>query len=491
MLMRAWPTLAIVAAGSVLAVVALGLAAPAMAERAALACWAQALAEAAGAIACATAAAHTRGRARLVWALFAAGQAIWALTDAVCAVAVMRGVEVPEVSLLDIGWLGFYAPMLTAVMILYRRLRPERGWQGLIDGLIVTVAAVAVAWTAVLAPLAADSSGGVVGTLVAMLYPALDMICLATLGWIILRQGSRTPPWLRWVVAAFAVQSAAGLAYVASALYGHELSLAAAAAFMVAGWTWVAAGIARRQAAERAWAAGLHDAPPAWSETIPFVVGAAIVAMGALRPDVELRLAAALAAALIAVRAIDAMRIARGLLAERDRLVVTDPLTGAFNRRFLDDEGARAFHRAVTGDERLSAIAIDLDHFKEVNDRLGHGVGDELLSAVAVTIREHLRAGDLLCRLGGDEFLVLCPATDSEAALAVAERIRVHVRACAGRLVPEVPVTTSLGTATYPGDAGDPATLLRAADQALYASKAAGRDVTTRYGAPDAELVPG
>jgi two-component system, cell cycle response regulator len=491
MVMRAWRILLAVSVAAVGAVIVLSLLAPGLAGRIALAEWGQALAEAAGAAACAVAASHTRGRARLVWVLFATGQATWAATDALAGATVLLDIEVAEVSALDAGWLVFYVPMLGAVCILYRHLRPERGWQGLLDGLIVTVATAAVAWTALLSPLARDASGGLVGTLVALLYPALDMTCLAALGWIILRHGSRSPVWLRWVVAAFALQSAAGLAYVTATLLGHDIAVAAAGIYMAAGFTWVAAGLARRRAAERTWAAGLHDAPPVWSQTLPFVLGMAVVLLGVVRPEPELRIAAGVGAVLMGVRSIEALRVSRGLLAERDRLLVTDPLTGAFNRRFLAHESDRAFAAAERNDDHLAAIALDLDHFKSVNDRLGHGVGDQLLQTVARAIRSQLRASDLLCRLGGDEFLVLCPATDGDGALAVAERIRVQVRDCAQRLVPEIPVTTSLGIATFPADAADPADLMRAADDALYAAKALGRDVAARYVGPPPELVPG
>ncbi len=478
--------LVLLAAGTTAAVLACGLLAPAFAARVALAEWGQALAEAAAAVACAAAAAHTRGRARLVWKLFAIGQGIWAVTDAASALLIVAGVDGPEVSLLDVGWLAFYVPMLAAVLMLYRRMRPERGWQGLLDGLIVTVAAAAAAWTTLLGPVAADGEGGLVGTLVALLYPALDLTCLAALGWIIVRHGTRTPPWLRWVVAAFALQSLAGLAYVVSSLHDREFALGSAIVFMTAGWTWVAAGLARRAAPERMWAAGRHDSPPAWSQTLPFMLGAGVAVLGSLRTETELRIAGAVAAVLIGVRAIEAMRVSRTLLAERDRLLVTDPLTGAFNRRYLAHESNRSFARAERGDESLSAIALDLDHFKEVNDRLGHGVGDDVLVAVAKTVSHQLRASDLLCRLGGDEFLVLCPGAGQDEAMEIAQRIRARVRERTAVLVPEIAVTVSLGIATIPDDATHRAGLLLAADEALYAAKAAGRDVATAYVAPGA-----
>jgi len=168
---------------------------------------------------------------------------------------------------------------------------------------------------------------------------------------------------------------------------------------------------------------------------------------------------------------------------------VTDPLTGAYNRRFLAQEADRAFARARRGEEAVSAIALDLDGFKAVNDRFGHGAGDELLQAVSEAITRDLRLSDLLCRLGGDEFLVLCPATNATGALELAERIRHRVRAAACELVPEQPVTVSAGVATFPGDAADPADLLRHADAALYAGKRGGRNRVVAFS--DAALLAG
>jgi two-component system, cell cycle response regulator len=486
--MNRWTSvIAALATATIGLVVAVGLWAPATAERLQTEEWGQSLAELAAAAACCVAARHTRGRGRLIWGLFAAGQLVWTLTDGGFGLAVMRGVDVPEVSPFDAGWLAFYLPMLTGVVLLYRRLRPERGWQGVLDGLIATLAVATGGWVVAVGPIARDGSGGLAGTLVGALYPALDLTCLAALGWIVVRQGPRTPPWLRWVVAAFAIQAFAGVAYVVSALHGHDAALASAAVYMVAGWTWVIAAVARLRAGKRPWTAGAHDSPPAWSDTVPFVLGAAVIALGALRTDRELGVAATVAGALMAMRAIDTLRVNRGLLAERDRLLVTDPLTGAFNRRFLDREAVRAFARASRQDEPLSAIALDLDGFKEVNDRFGHGIGDRLLTAVSEEITLGLRVGDLLCRAGGDEFIVLCPDADETRAAEIAERLRLRIAARAARVVPELTVTASLGVARLTDDDTRPDDLLARADVALYAAKRSGRDRVARFGAAGAE----
>ena len=479
--------LAAVAVASTAAVVAVTPMDPGAADALALGQWGQALAEAGGAVACALAARHARGRARSVWALFALALAIWAITDGAYGATIAGGVDVPEVSVFDVGWLAFYIPMLSAVALLYLRLRPERGWQGFLDGMTLTLAIGAVTWTALLQPLASDNAGGVLGTLVAGLYPALDAVALAALGWILLR--SRRPPgWVRWIVAALAFQAVAGFAYLVSSIYDHDLSLLSTAAFMAAGWSWVAAGVARCRAPQRAWAAGLHDRPPRWSEPLPFALGIGVVTLAAFRPDLELRVAAVAAVTIMAIRGMETLSIGHRLITERDRLLVTDPLTGAYNRRFLAAEMDRAFGRAQRNAESLSAIALDLDRFKEVNDRHGHETGDRLLQAVARAVAADLRVSDVLCRLGGDEFLILCPTTDGAGARAIAERLRECVREAAARVVTDIAVTGSLGIATYPEDAEAPDTMLRNADTALYAAKGLGRDAVARYAPLTADL---
>jgi diguanylate cyclase (GGDEF)-like protein len=472
------------AAASTVVVVAFLFLAPQISERLALSAWAQALAELGGAAACAVAAAHTRGRARLVWLLFAMAELIWAGTDATLAVMQLAGIPVPEVSVLDLVWLSFYVPAGLATMLIYRRMRPERGAQGPIDGLIVTIGVATLGWATSIGDLAPQSRGGLEGTLVVALYPALDLACAAALAWILVRHRSRTPAWFRWVVAAFVMQMTGGIGYLIWILPGAGSELLSATAYVAAGWCWIAAGTSRTRSQQRAWAAASRDRPPTWSETLPFLVGVGVVALAAMDPDPELRAAGVVVACLMAVRAIEALRVRGAMLDERDRLLVTDPLTGAYNRRFLVEETDRAFARARRGQEPLAAIALDLDRFKEVNDQLGHVTGDRLLQAVCTEIGRHLRASDVLFRLGGDEFLILCAGTDGPGAVVVADRIR----ACALAVVPSFPVSASLGVSAFPADAADAGTLLRNADIALYEAKAGGRNVVHHFGSPREEV---
>jgi diguanylate cyclase (GGDEF)-like protein len=118
---------------------------------------------------------------------------------------------------------------------------------------------------------------------------------------------------------------------------------------------------------------------------------------------------------------------------------------------------------------------VDLDHFKQVNDRHGHDKGDEVLAAVGALLDESLRASDFASRAGGEEFCVLLPSTDVTGALEIAEKLRAAI---ARVEVPGVEreISASFGVATYPEHAIDAMTLMRKSDRALYAAKQAGRN---------------
>nr|WP_315397770.1 DUF484 family protein [uncultured Duganella sp.] len=163
---------------------------------------------------------------------------------------------------------------------------------------------------------------------------------------------------------------------------------------------------------------------------------------------------------------------------------LTDSLTGVYNRRYIDrrllEEIARARRQAYP----ISFMYIDIDHFKRVNDTVGHGGGDEVLREVATRIKNELRASDAVARFGGEEFVVLLIDANLESAAFVAERIRASVAGTMIELSPELrlSVTVSIGVACLkPGDTeGDPLAVARAwvaqADTLLYAAKDAGRN---------------
>ena len=156
---------------------------------------------------------------------------------------------------------------------------------------------------------------------------------------------------------------------------------------------------------------------------------------------------------------------------EIERLATRDPLTGLANRRVLDETLPREIARARRTDAPLSAIVVDVDHFKGVNDRHGHQAGDGVLRTVGDALEQNTKGYDVVVRLGGDEFAVLLPGCSAADAAQVAERLL-------PRTFAEVhgdPVTISAGHATLTGDMADGEALLAAADAGLYAAKRAGR----------------
>ena len=157
--------------------------------------------------------------------------------------------------------------------------------------------------------------------------------------------------------------------------------------------------------------------------------------------------------------------------------VETDPLTGVGNRRRATAALRGAIGRAERMGEDVAVLAFDLDHFKRVNDTLGHEAGDRVLTAFAAMLLEECRVYDTVARLGGEEFLVVCPGTDAFGARALAERLLEKTPAvCCGVLSKGWRQTTSIGIAVYPKTSTTIDGLLRAADEALYDAKRAGRN---------------
>jgi len=153
----------------------------------------------------------------------------------------------------------------------------------------------------------------------------------------------------------------------------------------------------------------------------------------------------------------------------------TDSLTGLPNKRVIGDTLKRMVAQAARTLTPVSLILIDLDHFKNINDRLGHPVGDQTLASVGEVLRSALRASDFAGRNGGEEFAVVLPDTDVTGAALIAEKIR---QAISDITLPssDTVVTASLGVAVYPDHAATTERLERLADAALYTAKRAGRD---------------
>jgi diguanylate cyclase (GGDEF)-like protein len=166
---------------------------------------------------------------------------------------------------------------------------------------------------------------------------------------------------------------------------------------------------------------------------------------------------------------------------QRDAAVL-DPLTGLLNRKALEARALELEQQArLTGDS-VAFVACDIDHFKNVNDTYGHDRGDAVLKDVAYEMRKALRSFELIYRLGGEEFLIVLPAADLDAGSAVAERLRGTVEAA---LPGGLELTVSFGVSAGSGQDVVYERLYKAADEALYEAKAAGRNRVVAAGAPE------
>jgi diguanylate cyclase (GGDEF)-like protein len=156
-----------------------------------------------------------------------------------------------------------------------------------------------------------------------------------------------------------------------------------------------------------------------------------------------------------------------------------DPLTGLYNRRYLDSTLERELARCKREGQPISLILIDIDHFKKINDTYGHQAGDKVLQQLSAALAGMARAGDVACRYGGEEFLLLMPTMTLDTARERAEELRSSFGTTAvsfGEF--DILTTLSIGISIYPGHGTSPDELIRSADRALYRAKHHGRNCT-------------
>jgi diguanylate cyclase (GGDEF)-like protein len=163
---------------------------------------------------------------------------------------------------------------------------------------------------------------------------------------------------------------------------------------------------------------------------------------------------------------------------ELERLATIDPLTNCLNRRSFLDRFEAFWNAAGQHNKPLSAIMVDIDHFKSVNDNHGHAVGDEVLRRIANVLLKKTREQDAVCRFGGEEFAILLPDTDIEHAGYMAEKIRTAI---AQQKFDDLSVTASLGVSALSQKPASPHVLLEQADKCLYVAKRNGRDQVVRW----------
>jgi diguanylate cyclase (GGDEF)-like protein len=167
---------------------------------------------------------------------------------------------------------------------------------------------------------------------------------------------------------------------------------------------------------------------------------------------------------------------------------IRDPLTGLFNRRYMEESLTRELSRCTRSNRPLSVLMLDIDHFKRFNDSFGHAAGDALLQAIGEFLRASTRGEDIACRYGGEELTLILPETSLADAANRAEQIREGLKRLDVRSqgVTLGMATVSIGVAGFPTHGANTTTILRAADEALYEAKREGRDrVVTAHEPPE------
>jgi two-component system cell cycle response regulator len=160
-------------------------------------------------------------------------------------------------------------------------------------------------------------------------------------------------------------------------------------------------------------------------------------------------------------------------------MAITDPLTGLYNRRYMETHLAMLVEQAAARGKPLTALVLDIDYFKAINDGHGHDAGDDVLREFATRMRKSIRGIDLACRFGGEEFVIIMPETDVAVATIVAERLRRRVASepfIVHQGTGSIDVTASIGLATLDTPEDNAASILKRADQALYRAKRDGRN---------------
>ncbi|BCB77668.1 hypothetical protein GCM10022251_63840 [Phytohabitans flavus] len=447
------------------------------------------------------AARRSRGRLQTAWRLLALANFLWLAGELIwTGYAYLRpGGAPPTPSVADVAYLGMYAVALPAIVIGFGGTWAERQVRCMVDSALVTLGIGAVGWAVVIGPLMPGTTRA--GAIVTFAQPLLAVSIVTALVVVGLCGHRTVPPSFLLAGAAFTVAGLTDAGYT----YLFMIHSYGDASWVNLGWQLeavllclAAAVAARRTEPEpevRSLDRDLAVLPAAVA--VLSVVGIALADLhtGGHLTNATLVVGLLLASGLLLRQVLvtrDRTRLAAALtsaLREQERLAVTDPLTGLYNRRFFQEMLRLDAERAERDGTPISLVIVDLDRFKKINDTYGHPAGDRVLVEAADRIRRAVRPADVVARYGGEEFACLLPGAGEETALEVAEQVRralsrTPVAVPGGR--GEVRLTASLGVASAGTRGGRPhgdlEGLIHDADGALYRAKARGRDQVSAAG---------
>lgn len=394
-------------------------------------------------------------------ALAATGHSIWYWLD-------LRGLE-PFPSIADAFYLAVYPLFVVALWLLGRRRGEADG--AVSDALILGTSATVLAWAVLIAPYLQDDSLTTGQLLVSAAYPVADLLLFPLLLHLVFAHTARMGAYLFLLLGMVAYLAADVLYAHGNATGWYDPGGMTDGAWLVAYVLFVAAAWHPTAAAEPP---SVRSAPRLSGQRLVVLGAAAVLAPAVILmtagTDVALVRIAAIASIVLFLLIMGRMA---GLATQTRRqaevleeLSLTDPLTGAANRRYLEHELDREISRAGRTSASLCLVFLDLDHFKRFNDDFGHRAGDELLQDLVAAWHEVLRPVDVLARYGGEEFVAVFSDVDLDGCRMVVERLRA--------LVPHEQ-TCSAGVASFMR--GDTAKdLIDRADRALYQAKHRGRN---------------
>ena len=428
--------------------------------------------------------AHSR-RLRVGWRLIAFAMLVGLFAEVAQTVYELAG-QRPYPSIADVLYLLFYVVLLAGVLALgIRQQAPGRRMRLSLDLAIIAVGGSIAVWYVVLGPTAMSASPSVLQAAFSIAYPVGDMVLLLGLASVLLRESApSTRRALRFIAAGLVLYVAGDLVYDYITLHGtyhggdpvDTFYIVALALFAVAGAAQTAAvgaDVLARRSAPRA----------SWAPYVALAFGLAILlaanAGEPFFPQLSVAVTVAVLVVLVAARQHLAQRELVRMQRELAHRSMHDALTGLPNRALVLDRAEQMLARAQRRQTPATAMYVDLDGFKHVNDTFGHAAGDELLVAVAQRMLTVVRDGDTVGRMGGDEFVVLLDdASLDGGSEIVAQRLLdaigdpFELASVPGQ---SLSPSASIGIAVKRG-AATADDLLREADYALYGAKAAGRN---------------
>jgi len=424
---------------------------------------------------------------RTAWLLLGAGLTLYALGNVYFNVATDGGEAPAFPSGADALWLSLYPLTYASLAVLLRRrlasLRTAVWLDGLIGGGVVAALVAALVFNSVFDVTVADGAASVAR----LAYPVGDLITVGVViaAWSV--NGRRLDPFWGLLGAGFGLLALGDSSYVVQAAQGvwepgNALDYPyALGTMLVAGSAWVPQRRYREPSVE-----------DASSVRIPVASGLAALTLTTVAVLVHLNPLATALSLLTMLAVVMRLGSSQSRLnrqsTELAALAASDPLTGLPNHRTVHERLAAELRRARGIASPLSVVALDIDHFKSLNDTYGHTEGDAALQAIAQVLSQQVSGRRLVGRVGGEEFVLVLPDTDGEEAFAVAEACRA---ALAALTVHGRGVSCSTGVASFPTDDETGARLLELADGALYWAKRSGRGQSRRFDAREVVLLSG